>query len=143
MARYGVTYLEEDLPPALSGFVVFVNESPLVVVNKDDSDVRRRFSSAHELGHVLLAHHDTFYVDLSRSDGVPPDYNWRYEREANDFASALLIPADLVRRELHAAINPTARLLAERFRVSAQAMSIRLSALGLVLEASGEVEIPF
>jgi len=38
---------------------------------------------------LLLAHHDTFHVDLTQLEGVPPDYTWRYEREANEFASAL------------------------------------------------------
>jgi transcriptional regulator with XRE-family HTH domain len=145
MAHLSVTCIEEQLPDGLSGFVVFVTEDvPVVVVRQQDPEARKRFSAAHELGHVLLAHHDTFHVDLTQLEGVPPDYNWRYEREANEFASALLMPADLVRQQLLDAVGATTiRLLANRFQVSDQAMSIRLSTLGLSLPASDNVELPF
>jgi Zn-dependent peptidase ImmA (M78 family) len=102
-----------------------------VAVRAADPPRRRRFSAAHELGHVLLAHHDTFHVDLSRADGVPPDYDWRHERAANEFAAALLMPAVLLQTDIERAGRPTAAKLAERYDVSEQAMSIRLSALGV------------
>jgi IrrE N-terminal-like domain len=37
-------------------------------------------------------------VDLgdSQEDGDPPNYNWRHERAANEFAAALLMPPTLV-----------------------------------------------
>ncbi len=143
MKELGVTYVNKRLPEGLSGFVAYATDSPVVVVNSDDSPKRRRFTAAHELGHVLFAHHDTFHVDLTRMEGVPPDYNWRFEREANEFASSLLMPADLVRDELQSAVNPHIRTLAERFKVSEQAMGIRLTALGLTIEPSETVEIPF
>lgn len=139
-----VTSKERELAQGLSGFVVFVREdAPVIVVRQGDPEVRKRFSSAHELGHVLLAHHDTFHVDLNSLEGVPPDYNWRYEREANEFASALLMPAESVRQELSQAVGTTIPLLAERFQVSNQAMSIRLSTLGLSLPIDDRVELPF
>jgi transcriptional regulator with XRE-family HTH domain len=144
MKSLKVTSTVEPLPSGLSGFVVFVSDNvPVIVVNKSDAEARQRFSAAHELGHVLLAHHDTFHVDLNALEGVPPDYNWRYEREANEFASALLMPMDMVRHELAQAVGSTIRLLAHRFQVSDQAMSIRLATLGLSLPANEDVEIPF
>lgn len=145
MAQLKVTSVDGDLPTGLSGFVVFVSDDvPVIVVRRDDVEVRRRFSAAHELGHVLLAHHDTFHVDLTTLEGVPPDYNWRYEREANEFASALLMPPDMVRRQVQEAVGSVSiSLLANRFLVSDQAMSIRLSTLGLALPVSSDVEIPF
>jgi transcriptional regulator with XRE-family HTH domain len=146
MTSLKVTSTEELLPDGLSGFVVFVSEDvPIVVVRGHDVEARRRFSAAHELGHVLLAHHDTFHVDLTPLEGVPPDYNWRYEREANEFASALLMPPEMLQQQLREAVGATTlRLLANRFLVSDQAMSIRLSTLGIPLPAVGDaVEIPF
>jgi transcriptional regulator with XRE-family HTH domain len=146
MVSLKVTSTEELLPDGLSGFVVFVSEDvPIVVVRGHDVEARRRFSAAHELGHVLLAHHDTFHVDLTPLEGVPPDYNWRYEREANEFASALLMPPEMLQQQLREAVGATTlRLLANRFLVSDQAMSIRLSTLGIPLPAVGEgVELPF
>jgi Zn-dependent peptidase ImmA (M78 family) len=84
-------------------------------------------------------------VDLTPLEGVPPDYNWRYEREANEFASVLLMPPEMLQQQLREAVGATTlRLLANRFLVSDQAMSIRLSTLGIPLPAVGDaVEIPF
>ncbi len=131
MAACNVRYTVEPLPEALSGLVIFIGGTPIVAVRAVDPRRRQRFSAAHELGHVLLAHHDTFHVDLTRADGVPPDYNWRHERAANDFAAALLMPAALLQENLQHMVRPTAAALAERYDVSQQAMSIRLSTLGI------------
>lgn len=122
-----------DMPAELSGLVVFVSHTPVIVVNSRENHApqRQRFTAAHELGHVLLGHHDTLHVDLDRSDGFPPDYNWRQERSANDFAAALLMPAPLVRRDVETTLGAPARELAHKYEVSEQAMSIRLTTLGL------------
>lgn len=130
MAACNIRFTVEPLPEGLSGLVVVVSGTPVVAVRGGDSPRRRRFSAAHELGHVLLAHHDTFHVDLSRADGVPPGYNWRQERAANEFAAALLMPAVLLQTDIERMARPTAGRLAERYDVSEQAMSIRLSVLG-------------
>lgn len=131
MDAYNVRYTVEPLPEALSGLVIFIGGTPVVAVRAQDSHRRQRFSAAHELGHVLLAHHDTFHVDLTRADGVPPDYNWRHERAANDFAAALLMPAALLQESMQHVVRPTAAALADSYDVSEQAMSIRLSTLGI------------
>jgi Zn-dependent peptidase ImmA (M78 family) len=70
-------------------------------------------------------------VDLSASTevGEPPGYNWLHEREANEFAADLLMPAAMVRH--HAAADDSPRSLAEIFKVSPIAMSYRLQNLGL------------
>ena len=61
--------------------------------------VQQRFTIAHELGHHLLEHRDRFYVDLSANpqDGDPPEYQSRHERDANEFAADVLMPAALLR----------------------------------------------
>jgi Zn-dependent peptidase ImmA (M78 family)/DNA-binding XRE family transcriptional regulator len=138
MDHFNVWFEDRDMPHELSGLVVFVRHSPVIVVNTKEGDVpsRQRFTAAHELGHVLLGHHDTFHVDLDRSDGFPSDYNWRQERSANDFAAALLMPAPLLRRDLENTLDPNPRKLARHYEVSEQAMSIRLSVLGLRMVAA-------
>lgn len=133
MATCNIRHTVEPLPEALSGLVVVVSGTPVVAVREADPPRRQRFSAAHELGHVLLAHHDSFHVDLSRADGVPPDYNWRHERAANEFAAALLMPAALLQTDIERMARPTVARLAERYDVSEQAMSIRLSVLGFRL----------
>ncbi len=104
---------------------------PIVVVNQGDSQGRRRFTAAHELGHILLNHHDTFHVDLDSNEGSPPNYNWRFERSANDFAAALLMPEELVRRSVENRVQSDLKGLAREFDVSLQAMSIRLAGLSI------------
>lgn len=93
---------------------------------------RARFTVAHELGHHLLRHHSRFHVDLATLPSEGPGdhlFDPRLEREANDFAANLLMPATLVR----IAYSPgaPARSLAAQFEVSPLAMSYRLVNLGL------------
>ena len=86
----------------------------------------------------MLGHHDTFHVDLDRSDGFPPDYNGRQKQSANDFAGALLMPAPLLRNDTWW-LRP--RELARMYEVSEQAMSVRLSTLGLDHHAGDELAV--
>ena len=116
----------------VSGFLVELESGPVIGVNKSQwSHGRQRFTVAHELGHYLLRHHDNFHIDVASAvaHGEAPNYQWRDERAANDFAAELLMPAPLVlaaARELSAA-----RDLAQRFEVSQEAMGFRLINLGL------------
>jgi transcriptional regulator with XRE-family HTH domain len=131
LAVCGCHYAEVSLPESLQGFVATTDGGPVVVVRDEDPPTRRRFTAAHELGHVLLRHHDTFHVDLHASEGSPPNFNWRHERAANDFAASLLMPEELVRERVENAVRSTTAGLAKAFGVSTQAMAIRLSALGM------------
>lgn len=133
-----VRWVAEPMPAALAGLVVQAGNTPVIAVRREDNWRRQRFTTAHELGHILLSHHDTFHVDLNGADGVPADYDWRQERAANEFAAALLMPAQLLQIDLGAAEWPSTRQLAVRYRVSLQAMSIRLNGLGLDVAATSE-----
>lgn len=143
METFHVWMEQMDMPPELSGLVVFVSRTPVIVVNTRENHVpqRQRFTAAHELGHVLLGHHDTLHVDLDRSDGFPPDYNWRQERSANDFAAALLMPAPLLRRDVEMMLRVSASELARKYEVSEQAMSIRLTTLGLDPNVGNDIAV--
>lgn len=101
---------------------------------------RRRFTIAHEIGHLLLhvpVLHEVFYdrpadireLDEDRS-GAAADLPQR-EREANVFARELLMPEPLVNEQAHATgFNLSA--LAKRFEVSVPAMRLRLRLLKLL-----------
>jgi Zn-dependent peptidase ImmA (M78 family) len=114
----------------------------VIGVNARHSRGRRRFSIAHELGHLRL--HPGRPVILDQIVRV----NFRDERSslatdleeiaANAFAAELLMPAALVAREVDRHLGlvraSDARLLktlAEAFDVSKAAMGIRLVNLGL------------
>lgn len=129
----GVRVVAKPLADALSGAILELDDGPVIAVNEGQAVGRQRFTIAHELGHHLLRHHDRFHVDLSAhaEAGEPPGYNWLHERQANEFAAELLMPAAMVRREVAEAKSP--RALARRFRVSPMAMSYRLVNLELEL----------
>jgi Zn-dependent peptidase ImmA (M78 family)/transcriptional regulator with XRE-family HTH domain len=128
----GVKVLEWNFSEAVDGLIVQLADGPAIGLNEDQSLVRKRFTLAHELGHYVLKHHATFhvdYADVGGTAGDSPTYNWRHEREANEFAANLLMPADAVRRRYGS--RSTVASLASAFNVSKPAMGFRLTALGL------------
>jgi len=117
---------------ALSGFVLRVENAAVIGTNAHHHEHRRRFTIAHELGHLVLDHHADYHLDLvsSVSSGDPPGYDWRHERAANSFAANLLMPAGLVRRDyLESGLGVSD--LATHYKVSSEAMGVRISVLGL------------
>ena len=115
----------------ISGLVVETSTGPVIGVHSNHGPQRRRFTIAHELGHAVMRHLDSYHVDLGDASehGEPPNYDWRQERAANDFAASILMPSDFV-REL-AGDNPSPKALAKKFNVSELAMGFRLVNLGL------------
>jgi hypothetical protein len=102
---------------------------------------RRRFTIAHEIGHLVLhvpSVREVFYdlaADIRELDEGPPGEELpelrRREREANVFARELLMPERLVSEQAHATgFNLPA--LAGRFEVSVPAMRLRLRLLKLL-----------
>lgn len=70
---------------------------PEIIVNRSVIPARRRFTLAHELGHVLMPWHNGIIVDNidPEVNGHSPDYS-QLEAEANSFASELLLPESIV-----------------------------------------------
>jgi len=96
----------------------------LVYYNPNRSEARRRFTLAHEIGHVLL--HGEPLVAAARGGGGRK----KREREVERFAAELLMPARLVRAAARQyGLDP--EKLRALFLVSRQAMQIRLHELGL------------
>ncbi len=98
---------------------------------------RRRFTIAHEIGHLVLhvpRFHKVFYdrpADIQEIEEAPAAELPRREREANVFARELLMPEALVNEQARATgFNLPA--LAKRFEVSVPAMRLRLRLLKLL-----------
>jgi Zn-dependent peptidase ImmA (M78 family) len=144
-SQLGLRVVDEELGEDVSGALVSNPQRAAILVNADHHDNRKRFTIAHELGHYVLRHQfeEGGHVHVDRgnyislrgkraSEGVDPK-----EIEANWFAASLLMPAVLVQehvakigaRALH---DQHVVRLAEEFSVSEQAMTIRLSTLGLL-----------
>jgi Zn-dependent peptidase ImmA (M78 family) len=121
--------------PNIAGLIAKRGTASSVLVENDDSPYRKRFTIAHELAHYFLhLKSDGEFVDtptdLQRASSNPEGASpCRIEVEANQFAAALLMPAELVKQ-----VFPSVRSveeLARLFRVSREAMAIRLGTLGL------------
>lgn len=83
-----------------------------IAFNENDPWCRRRFTIAHEIGHLLLGH------TCNEGSGTTN------ETEANIFASELLMPLKLLKSDYPRIKNLPD--LAKLYRVSQQAMSYRL-----------------
>src|SRR5688500_13883642 len=90
IAKFG----EEDV----HGLLAVRGGAAAIYVNADDSPVRKRFTVAHEIGHLVLhfTNGDVEFIDNADSfrTEFDPDEAWTESRqrewEANVFASALL-----------------------------------------------------
>lgn len=95
----------------------------VIVVKKDAWAERKRFTLAHELGHMVLSPP----ADMKEAD---------VEKAANRFAGAFLIPADILRAEMGSERSSVSvgELLAlkKRFGVSMQAIAYRCKDLGIL-----------
>lgn len=125
----------------VSGVSLFKDGRFAIIINTAKPETRQHFTLAHELGHYFL-HKDLLRKEESIIDGdswldgpnilyrLNGEENMQLELEANNFAGSLLMPEELVRRawEVTGSIETCAKL----FRVSAVAMSVRLTRLELI-----------
>ena len=147
-----VSVHQETLEEEVSGVLLIKGPERHILVNRAHHPNRQRFSIAHELGHLVLHHKekdgDRLFVDthikLYQRVGAPSDKAYsepgsattpNEERQANEFASSLLMPASLLEqaareRDLRDELDVSA--LATMFAVSEQAMAIRLQQLQVV-----------
>lgn len=100
----------------------------VILINPSDSIVRQRFTIAHELGHALM-HSDGVHERSGSKNYNASNYRI-IEVQANKFAAALLMPADIVTEAFRSGLELAK--LAEKFAVSQTAMRIRLETLGLI-----------
>ena len=119
----GYRVMERDWPIATSG--ILLREHQVIGVNANHATVRKRFTIAHELGHHCLGHHLWFEESHKVTIDSPPidsceGPDTTPEREANVFASELLVPLAILKREAKKGRTPQA--LAQMFIVSDQTM---------------------
>lgn len=145
---HGIRLKQSAFPPDYSGMIVRDASQVVIGVNETDPAARQRFTIAHEFGHFILHPEEGVHIDKTfrvqfrgprTETGLDPK-----EVEANRFAAELLMPLDFLRADLRDTdIYPDLRdadaqgpdelieNLAKRYDVSRQAMTIRLTHLGL------------
>lgn len=133
--RLGASLRYEHFQNEVSGLLMRGPNGVIIAVERDQPTTRQRFTIAHEIGHLVL--HDQEEVRIDRS--FPLRFRSQHsssaedveEIEANAFAASLLMPAALLRREMHGLAldiedEEQIRRLASRYQVSLQAMTYRL-----------------
>jgi Zn-dependent peptidase ImmA (M78 family) len=141
----GLRVLSMELEEGVSGLLITKPDMSCIVINDGDPSVRQRFSIAHEIAHFCMKHQfepgEHVHVDrghrISHRDQRSSAGTDLKEIEANQFAASLLMPAALLKQSIEdlgteELYDEHVTKLAAKFNVSEQAMTIRLSVLGLL-----------
>ena len=137
-----IIYQPFDQRDNLSGVLLKENGKITIAVNSKDPRNRKRFTIAHECGHLVMKHKGDMFVDQAvrlKRDGTSALAVDPFEIEANGFAAELLMPRPWVLAEYGEKVKgqnvkPASLVkdLARAFAVSDKAMEYRLQNLGLL-----------
>ena len=121
----------------VSGMLYRDGSNTIIAINSLQPVNRQRFTLAHEICHLLFHEgRKTVYVDTGYVNFRGHGEQDQDEKDANQFASLLLMPErfiipDLAEDYFDLESDERVDSLRKRYKVSAQAMSIRLAKLGL------------
>lgn len=119
---YDVYNISTD-EPNVSGLVDY--NKKVIGVCKTDSDLRKRFTIGHEIGHIVLDHQEQgMHVD--RRTHITSEK----ESQANYFSGALLMPKNYFIKA-YTTLGGDLAAVAKIFDVSEAAAAVRASILGL------------
>ena len=106
----------------LRGAVAFRSQE--VWIKADMHEMRRRFVTAHEIGHFILPWQRDVSAYLDDNERLRPDVTIMYERQANQAAIDILAHGDLLRKELDDSPLNMDLLgdAADKYQISLQAM---------------------
>lgn len=114
---------EEGWPDHLSGLTSKAEQT--IRINSSHTPLRRRFTLAHEFGHICLEHEVILPHRLDEET-----IGQEFEREADEFAGELLMPIEMFKKAFRS--NPNFETLAEMFQVSTTAVGVRVLKLHLI-----------
>lgn len=118
----GVRVIEIDAPESFDGLSTWVGAIPVVVISKNFTIERKRFTALHELGHLVL----------TIAEGADK------ERICHAFAGALLLPANSLQKLIGEKRNNIAPgelvSIKEQFGISIQAIMMRAQLKGIVTD---------
>ena len=119
--------LKSELGEKISGMIEKRDEGFVIITNKAEPKVRRRFTIAHELAHFLL-HRDQISDGITENTIYRSTLSNQYEVEANGLAADMLMPLDKIDEYIDREGTARANIggLADRFDVSVSAVKTRL-----------------
>lgn len=125
----GFIIIPFPFPKQLKGRVTIKDGIKAIGVNESLSIPVQRFTIAHELGHYLNGHqhHEKAFIE---DDTRFFDPYFQQEKEADLFASELLLPKEFLEKDL-SELGLDIEKLMEKYQVSEQALWIRLTSLRL------------
>lgn len=129
----GLKVLCYPLPNEVSGFSAYTEAwGGVIVVNGTHALERQYFTCLHELGHLIF--HRREYSQPNKKAGTRGDPR---EKAAHHFASAVLLPREVMEAELHAFTfgwipDPVLRDMKLRYGVSMRTVLLRAGNLELI-----------
>jgi Zn-dependent peptidase ImmA (M78 family) len=133
--KEGASIVVKHFNNEISGLLLRNGTEAIIAVEKDQPPARKRFTVAHELGHLMLHQGKELRVDTkfrvnlrSPESSTAEDVE---EIESNAFAAALLMPEAFLKKDVLGLVldiddAELISALAKRYEVSAQAMTLRL-----------------
>ena len=125
---HGVRIFSTEASDHFDGISAWADDIPVIAVNLKHDSVRRRFTIAHELGHILLEFEDE------------QDSRER-EKLCHAFAGSFLLPKDVIFSELGS--NKRSKIavlelqkLKEIYGISIQAIMVRIYNLGIIVDST-------
>lgn len=131
--KLNIQIIREEGDESFSGCIEKRTDGYFIIVNKYHHPRRIRFTLAHELAHYFLHRNQLDLIGREEILMRESRALSKVEREANDFAAALLMPQDKFFSALSSGHNSTSTL-ADFFQVSIPAVKYRAMELGLIKE---------
>lgn len=118
LEKHGIAilYLDTD-SEKFDGVTTYTDKgNPIIVINKNRPNDRKRFTIAHELGHIIM--HFPFRFDNDFYERMKSEKDNVYENEADRFASEFLMPSSDIFQDLQGLTYSKLALLKQYWNVS-------------------------
>ena len=114
MTGENIKYRQITTNPDFAGVLTKGNNGQSYIMTNAaiSNDGRRNFTIAHELGHYALEHHLHSGILICSNDGIMEEGSaaLAIEREANHFATCLLMPEEKIRKAFKSMLYNSRRL---------------------------------
>ncbi len=122
--EFDIDVIKADFKGEYDGITITIGNSHTLGFDENSPINRKRFSIAHELGHIVLGH----------TNGENKDYDFESkncrEQEANEFAAELLVPYEFLKKDINSGVS--VKELTSKYYVSEQMLWNRVKECKLI-----------